>query len=388
MIPSYITGSTASTFAGRTLRKRLPAILKSVIKKNKYNKVIKQDLRLLLGDLPYAQIKRFAYANSQEEKYWEVMFEEFYDTPWIDLPFYLAEALFYRQILSCTRWHENFKDPFAVHKSESLAAQEKNICKLLENTLHLLEKPFDKEGFTFLLRQNLWGNQADLSLFHDGKIPVSSMDQEDYLLQDDTKACANYIAKGVEQVDFLIDNVGADLVGDISLALYLLKNDKAERINFHVKAEPIFVSDALEKDIDIQLQNIEEEHSNYAEIASLFKNYVEEGKINISANLYWNSPLFYDWLPSHLRETLDKSSLVISKGDAHYRRFLQDKKWGYGEPLDKVIDFFDKPLWLLRTLKSEVLAGVEEENILKANKMDSEWLVNGKFGVIQFHNFQ
>ena len=388
MKPTYVNSSLANTFAGRTLRKRLPSILKSVIKKNRYRKEPKQNLKQLLNELPYAQIKPFDYINNEEEKYWQALFEEFAETPWIDLPFYLAEALFYRKILKATNWYDNHKDPFLKHKEENLEAQAKSIHQLLGNTKKLLDQPFNEEDFIYLLKQNLWGNQADLSLFYDGNIPESSANKQEYLLHDDSIACSKYISKGCQQIDFLIDNVGIELVGDICLAIYLLKHEKAQSINFHVKAAPLFVSDAMEVDVRLQIENITEQHSKFASIAMLFNEFVEAGKIQVLPDLYWNSPLFYNWLPPHLEENFKKSSLTISKGDAHYRRFLQDSMWNHDEPLNTVIDFFGTPLWLLRTLKSEVLAGVENNAVIKAEKLDKNWLTNGKFGVIQFHNFQ
>jgi|GEM_PF-2598137 len=387
MKPPYITSSSASSFAGKTLRKRLPAILKSVIKKNRFNNETKRKLRNFLSQIPYAFINEFEFKNVEEENYWEGLFEQYKYSSWIDLPFYVAEALFYRQILDYTNWYENNIDPFQNHKLESLKTQSKSIDTLLNFTASILTKKYNEQELIRLLKKNLWGNQADLSLFHDGKLPDEVSNLDENLIADDSKIWAQKLSTKLNQIDFLIDNTGVELAGDICLALYLLEKEKCDTINFHIKAAPIFVSDAIGRDVEILLTHIDNNHSNI-KISAIFKSYVNEGKIKIVSDFYWNSPLFYNWFPYQIKKIFASSDLVISKGDAHYRRFLQDKAWKYNEPLSTVIDFFDKPLLLLRTLKSEVLAGATDNAIKNASKTDKEWLTNGKFGLIQFHNFE
>jgi hypothetical protein len=42
------------------------------------------------------------------------------------------------------------------------------------------------------------------------------------------------------------------------------------------------------------------------------------------------------------------------------------------------------PLLALRTLKAELACGLTEEQVTRLNEEEADWLVNGRYGVIQF----
>ena len=94
--------------------------------------------------------------------------------------------------------------------------------------------------------------------------------------------------------------------------------------------------------------------------------------------------IFPFWqLPTDLRANLSHSSLIISKGDANYRRLLGDRHWPFTTPFDKILHNSPAPLVALRTLKAEVAAGLKFEQIERLNNEERGWLVNGRYGVIQ-----
>lgn len=45
--------------------------------------------------------------------------------------------------------------------------------------------------------------------------------------------------------------------------------------------------------------------------------------------------------------------------------------------------YFPCPVCSLRTLKAEVGCGMEKEQVERAKSLDDEWMVNGRFGVVQ-----
>ncbi|UCC50900.1 MAG: DUF89 family protein, partial [Anaerolineaceae bacterium] len=79
-----------------------------------------------------------------------------------------------------------------------------------------------------------------------------------------------------------------------------------------------------------------------------------------------------------------QSHLIISKGDANYRRLLGDRHWPYTTSFQAIMAYTPAPLLALRALKAEVAAGLSPEQIARLNKEDEEWMVNGRWGVIQF----
>jgi len=81
---------------------------------------------------------------------------------------------------------------------------------------------------------------------------------------------------------------------------------------------------------------------------------------------------------------LARTDLLISKGDANYRRLLGDRAWPFTTPFAEVVSYLPAPLLALRTAKSEVAAGLTQAQIDALNDDDPDWLVNGRWGVAQF----
>ena len=71
--------------------------------------------------------------------------------------------------------------------------------------------------------------------------------------------------------------------------------------------------------------------------------------------------------------------------NANYRRLLGDLEWDYSAPFEDVVGhYFPCPVCALRTLKAEVGCGMEKSKVENAKSLDDQWLVNGRFGVVQF----
>jgi hypothetical protein len=89
-------------------------------------------------------------------------------------------------------------------------------------------------------------------------------------------------------------------------------------------------------------------------------------------------------MPDDLGDDLAQSHLIIAKGDANYRRLLGDRHWPFTTPFAAIVSYLPAPLLALRSLKSELAAGLSEPQIAWLNEEDEQWLVNGRWGVIQF----
>jgi len=93
-------------------------------------------------------------------------------------------------------------------------------------------------------------------------------------------------------------------------------------------------------------------------------------------------------MPLSLAGVLAKSSLVIVKGDANYRRLIGDRQWDTTTPLAQVVaPWFPSHLAALRTLKAEVAVGLREGQAAALQEEDASWWTSGKYGSIQFVPF-
>ena len=91
----------------------------------------------------------------------------------------------------------------------------------------------------------------------------------------------------------------------------------------------------------------------------------------------------YRQLPQDLWEDLSSSDLVILKGDVNYRRILDDLHWPHDTRLEEAARYFPTSFLTLRTLKAEIMVGLQPGQAEKLQAEDPAWLIDGKRGLIQ-----
>jgi hypothetical protein len=247
----------------------------------------------------------------------------------------------------------------------------------------------------------LWGNKMDLSLWPadaaNANVDIFSSILEkahENLLHDDSKILAEHCIKlhanGGGNVDIIVDNAGFELITDLALAQYLVDSGIAKCVTFQLKSHPTFVSDALEKDL---LEHIEHyaslDDSTYpnAKASALkWKQYLDNGRWKASESNFWCQPFAMWDMTEPLRSDLrDRCDLAFVKGDANYRRLLGDCMWDLSVPFEDVVGaYFPCPVCALRTLKAEIGCGMDADQIERAETLDANWQVNGRFGVVHF----
>jgi len=89
-------------------------------------------------------------------------------------------------------------------------------------------------------------------------------------------------------------------------------------------------------------------------------------------------------MPEHIREELGSAGLVLSKGDANYRRLTGDRRWPEDSRFSQVTSYFPAPLLALRVAKSEVMVGLEPGQTGRMDAREPNWRTNGRWGLIQF----
>jgi hypothetical protein len=192
-----------------------------------------------------------------------------------------------------------------------------------------------------------------------------------------------------DSIDLVADNAGVELVCDLFLAHALIATGRAGQVHLHLKAHPTFVSDATVADVHHTLKTLadhDDDHPDQPQLASLALEilaYVDRQQIKLQAHPFWTSPLAAWDLPADLRHSMMQSRLVICKGDANYRRLLGDRTWVFTQSFTEIVRYFPASLLALRTLKSDVAAGLDAETVKSLTAQDPAWMTTGNWGVIQ-----
>lgn len=392
-IPEPLKGSEKGTWAEQSIVERLPAILRRTRDENDFPAAIDDRLNELGSEIPQGHIRHLRDHHAPDSGDWQAYITPYLGLDWLQPPWFFVEHYFYRRIMEAVGYFEGGPDPFRQQKEKGLRKAETVILPLASKVREGLESglpcvPFIKE----MMVLNLWGNQGDLSLWPaDSEETPDHTDLDkanDHLLADDSGQAALILQERGESqlvVDFLIDNAGFELVSDLAFADLLLSGGWASKIRFHVKRHPTFVSDAVVKDVEHTISVLSaSKRDPISQLGNRLQGHAVAARLNIHPDFFWNSPLAFWDLPERLVRFLGQADLLFSKGDANYRRLLGDRHWNFQLPFDSVVDYLPVPLVALRVLKADVVVGLTPREIHKARTVDPRWMVDGRWGVIQF----
>lgn len=239
-----------------------------------------------------------------------------------------------------------------------------------------------------ILLGNLWGNRADLSLLPEARKALGTdllAAGTQSLVVNDLAGIVDFFARQPSpfpRIDFINDNSGVELVGDLILAEYFLTHQLADQVRFQLKTRPFYVSDAMEADVRLTIQWMASHshpliHGPGKRLAELL-----DQRLLLTEHEFWISPFCYRQLPTDLTDDLAHSSLLIFKGDLNYRRLIEDRFWNYTTSINSLVDYLPVPAIALRTLKSDVLAGIPVDGPYPFESPD--WLISGKMGLVQW----
>jgi hypothetical protein len=149
---------------------------------------------------------------------------------------------------------------------------------------------------------------------------------------------------------------------------------------------PTFVSDATAADVRHTIAALASAAPGSAVSATgeRLTALMADQRLSILDHHFWTSPLAFWELPAELRSALASSQLIVSKGDANYRRLLGDRHWPFTTPFEAIMAYAPAPVLALRSLKSELAAGLQPGQIDELNDNERDWMVNGRWGLIQF----
>jgi uncharacterized protein with ATP-grasp and redox domains len=398
-LPSPLLGSEVGTFAEYTVAQRMPAIARRVIAENNFPENINNCLKQLASELPSEPLSPLLHDTGVDFSAWVKYLESYHGQRWIDVPWFLAETYFYRLILEITNYFRPGElqgvDPFKLQKCQGL---EKSLDSIIPLCIQLnqwladaqKEHELNQTALIGLLYFALWGNRVDLSLWSALESDRSRFDiqsQQSHILVDDAAKVTQLLGSKGKRIDFVIDNAGFELVCDLCLVDFLLGSGVANQVKLHLKPHPTFVSDAMIKDVLHTTEFLAtSSHEDVTSFAKRLQENIASERLVLCEDYFWTSPLAFWEIPDSLKSELSAANLIVIKGDANYRRLLGDRHWDFTTNFADIVSYLSVPIVALRTLKSEVVAGIKPEVIEEVAKSDSDWLKNGQWGVIQLVN--
>ncbi|HEY3291793.1 MAG TPA: damage-control phosphatase ARMT1 family protein, partial [Anaerolineae bacterium] len=325
--------------------------------------------------------------NTPDQMFWNDVSLPYFNRTWLDVPWYWAEAYFYRRVLEatqyfqpCTTYHY---DPYTPSKTAELLPDA--APRLLELRLDTLPVNLI-DRITRLLESSLWGNRTDLSynVANDLKLGDSSHDETTNLIVNDAPKTIEWLLSGrCKHLAMIADNAGTELYMDLALIDFLLGQKLIETVVLYLKEQPTFVSDAMPKDVYVGLCAMNAGRPSLQQLATRLKHAIDSHQLILSQHWFFTTSLYYTQLPDDLRVEFARADLVIIKGDANYRRLLSDAQWLPITSFVRATGYFPAPFVALRTMKSELICGLPEGTAEHLTILDSSWRVNGKRGVIQ-----
>jgi len=386
-LPPPILTSEPGSFAQDTLRRRIPAILQETIDLNPdFDLLVRRGLDELGTELSSGRIRELR-EDAPDVALWNEVSAPHFGRTWLDVPWYWAEAYFYRRLLEATGYFREGRwrgfDPFGAKKRTEWGATAATAA--LEALLVGL--PDDPAArFEQLFHASLWGNRTDLSYMvaaHLGGTANSYAEREN-LLADDTAATWEWLwARRPSRIAIMADNTGTELLMDLALIDFLLETGLASAIHLYLKPQPFFVSDAMTADVQAGLDALRAGGKAGRTLAERTEVALTRHDLTLIEHWFSATSLFYFQLPDDLLVELAGMGLVIFKGDVNYRRLLGDAHWLPTAPFADAVSYFPAPLVVLRTLKGEIITGMAPGQAERLVADDPAWLVSGRRGVIQ-----
>jgi len=404
-LPEPMTALDPQSWAYDSITRRWPEIAKRMFVENDLPPSIQTRLESLIADIPNGRIRSIKDPGAPDAKVWNQDLRVHAGKNWLQPPWFFAELYFYRRVMEAIGYFQNGEghglDPFAFQKQQGLEISRTAIRELITRVAGWTRPGGDRQTLINLLYLDLWGNQADLSMWPvegDTKPDHNDLEQANaFLLEDRAAEVADFVfglgsslqGKGATsesiRIDFMIDNAGFELVSDLVLADYLLSTGLAATVRLHVKPHPTYVSDATIKDVRGTLNYFKaEDDSHLNSLGTRLADYWEQDQLQVRDNFFWTSPLPGWEIPLPLENELSQSSLVISKGDANYRRLLGDLDWPRTTPFAEILSYFPAPIVALRTVKAEIACGMQPGQSEDVAAQDPDWMINGRWGVVQF----
>ena len=317
--PPPLRTDGSNEFARYSMERRVPAIARDVIAHGTH-----------LAGAAKRSVERLARHRRQrvhppplppapDVEAWGASFATHARDTWLDAEWFYAEYAFYRELARACRFWETGIDPFAWAKEEELSSDA--LWARLSSALAGVETAAREERIASLMEASLWGNRVDLSY----RIATArTHGHEGDLLADDRAAAVPLLVRPGAQVHVAADNTGTELALDLALVGALLEDEGAS-VTLHLKAQPVFVSDATPADVWMLLDRMRARGGgDAAQLADRLRAAFDAERLSFAPDPFWSGPRFLADMPGYLREALEPATMLLLKGDANYRRLSGD----------------------------------------------------------------
>jgi hypothetical protein len=366
------------SFPHGVLSARHPALIRSVRDAFPYGPAQRRVLEELLTSATEGVIEPLGTEDDEQWAAWGA--REHLGRSWFEVPFLWSESYFYRCLLQAVGYFGPGPwqgiDPFRPFKLAALDSPETD--EELAALDRLAERPADEQA-TALLLGSLWGNRADLGfqLSAPGAGTAASG-----LVADDSDALWSLLPAGT--VCLVADNAGRELIPDLLLLDHLLRHGRVRRAVLHVKAYPYYISDATTADVVDAVRRLTAAQGEATAAGERLWAALADGRLEIRAHPFSCAPLPYTDMPDDLRAQFAEADLTILKGDLNYRRLVGDRLYPPTTPFAATTAYFPGPVAALRTLKSDVIVGLDaatEASLVSAE--EQRWRTSGSHALIQ-----
>ncbi len=395
-VPPWISTGDEHSFAQRTILKRKPAIIERVLRENelagprraalvRFGREIQSGV---ICDPLEELVYRTEFFEPDELSVWHTEIGDYVGKPWIGIPWYLAESMFYLHLLLVFGYYNPesglcMVDPFQPSKDRELAAPGggMDLARRITEVLDVEER--STSTISSLLLFSLWGNRVDLSNFYvkTAKERIVVRDRQN-LLVDDLDRLVERL-RTAKRIDFILDNCGSELACDLITVFHLLAADAGVEVHLHTKRSPFFVSDAMSKDVHKTIETFREAPwSDLARVGKALSAWHNAKRLRVREHHYWSGPRHFPDLPAGLKQDLARADLVLLKGDANYRRLLSDRKWPATCRMREIAAYFPTTFAALRTMKSEIAVDLTPAQIARLTRTQTDWMISGELGIV------
>lgn len=383
-----LLGNEPGSFPHSVLAERHPAIIRQVREAFPYGPVQHRALDALLDSCTEGVIEELP-ADAPDRDRWQAWgLARYAGRSWFDVPWLWSESYFYRRLLEAVGYFAPGPwqgiDPFRPFKLAELDSSEtdEELAALDE-----LEKEPVPERATALLHGSLWGNRADLGfrLSEASARAAGTAQPAPGLVADDSETLWSLLpSSGAGTLCLVADNAGRELVPDLLLVAHLLAHGRIERVVLHVKPYPYYVSDATTADVVDAVRRLAGAPGAAAGYGRGLWSAMTDGRLTVRAHPFSCAPLPYAEMPGDLREEFAAAALTVFKGDLNYRRLVGDRLWPPTTPFADVTGYFPGPVAALRTLKSDVITGLDASTEAALDAAEGgRWRISGTHALIQ-----
>lgn len=288
-------------------------------------------------------------------------------------------------------------DPYKSRKLRMLEndfRQERSRIKNILNLIIEIDKNDTdiarKQQIESILKTNLSANSSDSS-----QMFWRDFSDVDPIIDDSEKFWNKYciyIEPG-KTVNIIVDNFGIEFLSDLLLGYYLTKKG-VEKIIYHVKVLPMFVSDVVDGDQTIMIKTLKSLIDNCQDNEENYKNALNNlseavDKFEFKAHYDLNMPSSFSDLASSGQDSIKSifqgENLLIVKGDLNYRRLIKDNLRSSLKRTVKLIKYINCPLLVIRSYKSNTVLDFKTSDKSKIAKYGPDWKTEGKVGAILYY---